>query len=166
MNRLLLLVALVASAAWAVDAPNKSPQPQSFEVSLTVTEKGNELFDSWDHPTGKPFNVEPVKVAPRGKFLSAVVLFKGCQPDASGNCNAVMDIVAYDPMGKTYGNMPHVELWQNKPAPDPHYSQLSRNYMGLVIEPNDISGTYLVRVVARDQNAKTEARSEARFEVK
>ena len=103
MNRLLLLVALVASAAGAVDVPNKSAQPQPFEVNLTITEKGSELFDTWDRPTGKPFNVEPIKVATRGKFLSAVVLFKGCQPDAYGNCNAVMDIVALDPKGKTYG---------------------------------------------------------------
>ena len=166
MNRLLLLVALVASAAGAVDVSNKSAQPQPFEVNLTVTEKGSELFDTWDRPAGKPFNVEPIKVATRGKFLSAVVLFKGCQPDAYGNCNAVMDIVALDPKGKTYGEMPRVELWQNKPAPDPRYTQLSRSYMGLIIEPNDISGTYRITIVARDLNAKTEAKSEARFEVK
>lgn len=122
MNRLVLFLALGASAtAWAVDAPKSAAGPEPFEVNLTVTEKGNELFNSWDRPTGKPFKIEPIKVASRGKFLSAVVLFKGCKPDTSGNCNAVMDIVAYDPKGKIYGEMPRVELWQQKPAPDSGY---------------------------------------------
>jgi len=150
----------------AVDAPKNTAGPEPFEVNLTVTEKGNELFNSWDRPTGKLFKVEPIKVASRGKFLSAVVLFKGCKPDISGNCNAVIDIVAYDPKGKIYGEMPRVELWQQKPAPNSGYTQLSRSYMGLVIEPKDVPGTYRLTVVARDLNAKTEAKSEARFEVK
>ncbi len=160
MKYLLWVLALVSSATWSADVV------QPFEVNLTVTEKGNELFNSWDRPTGKPFNVEPVKVASRGKFLSAVVLFKGCKPDASGNCNATMDIVAYDPKGKIYGQMPAVELWQQKPAPDAGFSQLSRGYMGLVIEPKDPAGTYRITVRARDLIGKTEAKSEARFEVK
>ena len=138
----------------------------TFEISVTVTEKGKQLFDSWDNSTGKPFNVEPVKIAPRGKFLSAVVLFKGCKADSAGNCNVDMDIMAYDPDGNIYGKMPSVELWQQKPAPDPGFTQLSRGFMGIVIEPKDPPGVYRVTVVARDKNAKTEAKSDARFEVK
>jgi hypothetical protein len=166
MNHLAWLLTLVVSVTWAADAPMKSVAPQPFEVNLTITEKGNELFDSWDHPTGKRFNIEPVKVAPRGRFLSAVVLFKGCKPDSAGNCNAVMDIVAYDPKGKVYGEMPRVELWQGKPAPSAGNSQLSRSYMGVEIETKDPPGTYRITVIARDLNAKVEAKSEARFEVK
>ncbi len=138
----------------------------AFEISLVVTEKGKELFDSWDRPTGKPFSAEPVKVAPQGKFLSAVILFKGCKTDSSGNCNAEPDIVAYDPKGKVYGIMSGVERWQRKPAPDVGFTQLSRSYMGIMIEPNDPTGTYRVTAVARDLIAKTQAKSEARFEVK
>jgi hypothetical protein len=166
MKHLLIFLSAVAAVSSVAASTNKSPSPQSFEVALTVTDKGDELFNSWDRPTGKAFNVEPVKTAARGKFLSAVVLFKGCKPDSAGNCDAVMDIVAHDPKGKVYGEMPHVELWQQKPAPNPGYTQLSRSYMGIVIEPSDPTGTYRVSVVARDLNAKTEARSEARFEVK
>jgi hypothetical protein len=166
-----IVLALVALAALpipslAADSPKGLGDRGPLEVSVTVTDKGNELFDSWDRPTGKPFGVEPIKSAPRGKFLSAVVLFKGCTPVSSGNCNAVMDIVAYDPSGKIYGEMPRVELWQDKLAPEPGHTQLSRSYMGLVIEPGDPPGIYRIVVVARDLVAKTEARSEARFEVK
>ena len=171
MKRFRILISLVTSGVFssyglAADAPQKTVVAGPFEINLVVTENGDELFNSWDRPTGKPFNVVPVKVAPRGKFLSAVVLFKGCKADGSGNCNAELDIIAYDPKGKVYGEMPKVELWQKKPAPDPSYTQLSRSYMGIVIEPKDPPGTYRITAVARDLNAKAEARSEARFEVK
>lgn len=150
----------------AADSPKGLGTHGPLEISVAVTDKGNELFDAWDHPTGKPFGVKPIESAQRGKFLSAIVMFKGCTPVSSGNCNAVMDIVAYDPNGKIYGEMPRVELWQDKLAPEPGYTQLSRSYMGLVIEPGDPPGIYRVIAVARDLVAKTEARSEARFEVK
>ena len=62
--------------------------------------------------------------------------------------------------------MPKVELWQRKLAPEAGNTQLSRSYMGLIIEPKDLPGIYRVTAVARDLNAKSEAKSEARFEVK
>lgn len=150
----------------AADPPPKTIRSAALEINVIVTEKGNELFDTWDKPTGRQFNVEPVKVASRGKFLSAVVLFKGCHADRAGDCNVDMDIIAYDPNGKIYGEMSGVELWQRKPAPDPGFTQLSRGFMGIVIEPKDPPGVYRVTVVARDKNSKTEAKSVARFEVK
>jgi len=162
----LVTYAVFSSYGFAADAPQKNAIAGPFEIYLVVTEHGNELFSSWDRPTGKPFSAVPVKIAPRGKFLSAIVLFKGCKADGSGNCNAELDIVAYDPKGKVYGEMPRVELWQRKPAPDPGHTQLSRSYMGIVIEPKDPPGTYRVTAVARDLNAKSEAKSEAKFEVK
>ena len=171
MKRFCILLSLVTSVVFssydlAADAPQKTAVAGPFEISLVVTENGDEFFNSWDRPTGKPFNVVPVKVAPRGKFLSAVILFKGCKADGSGNCNAELDIVAYDPKGKVYGEMPKVELWQRKPAPHAGNTQLSRSYMGLIIEPKDLPGIYRVTAVARDLNAKSEAKSEERFEVK
>ena len=96
---LLATSAVFSSYGLAADAPQKTGVAGLFEISLVVTENGNELFNSWDRPTGRSFNVAPVKVAPRGRFLSAVVLFKGCKADGSGNCNAELDIVAYDPKG-------------------------------------------------------------------
>lgn len=166
MRRLIVVSAVAVSAAVAAEAPKKPAAGPGFEVQVIVTDKGDEFFTSWDRPTGRPFNLIPVKEAPRGKLLSTVILFKGCKADAAGNCNTVMDIVTYDPKGNIYGEMLGAELWQRKPAPDPGYNQLSRNYMGLVIEPKDLRGTYRVTVIARDLNAKTEARSEARFDVK
>ena len=100
---LLVTTSVLSSYGLAADAPQKRGATGPFEISLVVTENGGELFNSWDRPTVKRFNVAPVKVASRGKFLSAVVLFKGCKADGSGNCNAELDIIAYDPKGKVYG---------------------------------------------------------------
>ena len=155
------LTVLLATAAVA-----QQPVKHSLSITVVVTAKGDELFGSWDRPSGKPFSAVPVGVANRGQFLSAVVLFKGCTPDSAGNCNVEMDITAYDPQRRTYGEMPKVELWQAKPAPQLGSTQLSRNFMGIVIEPNDPSGTYRVAVVARDLNSGTKALSETSFTVK
>jgi hypothetical protein len=160
--------AISFAAVITVTVPAQAQGPTSKDLSLTiiVTAKGDELFRSWDRPSGKPFTAEPVDAVRRGQFLSAVVLFQGCKPDAAGNCNVEMDITAYDPKGRTYGEMPKVELWQAKPAPAPGFTQLSRSFMGIVIEPTDASGKYRVSVVARDLNAKTQARSETTFTVR
>ena len=170
MHRLVkaLLALLVAAIAPAVLAKEHNTQGdgRSLSINVFVTTKGDELFDSWDRPTGKPFAVVPVEVAQRGEFLSAVVLFKGCRPDGAGNCNVEMDITAFDPNGRVYGTRPKEELWQAKPAPSPAFTQLSRSYLGIVIEANDPSGTYRVTVVARDLNAKTTAKAATTFVVK
>jgi hypothetical protein len=136
-----------------------------LEIQLIVTAEGRALFESWDSPNGKPFEIVPVTIAPRGKFLSAVVLFKGCKADASGTCNVELDIVAYDPAGKVYGEMKGAELWQHRPAPAAGYTQLGVSYMGLEIEPQDPAGTYRVDAKARDRNAGVEAASAAQFDV-
>jgi hypothetical protein len=169
MTQRLIQIQLAASVMWVLGAAAADPPkvfPSPFKINIHVTAKGDELFENWDRPTGKDFSVDSIKIAPRGTFLSAVILFRACKPDSSGTCNAVVDIVAYDPNGKTYGEMRRVELWQQKPAPAPGYTQLSRTFMGIVIEPNDPPGTYRVTAVARDLNEMTESRSETQFEVK
>ena len=138
---------------------------EGLNVNVIVTANGGAVFSAWDR--GNPgFSVVPVHNARRGQFLSTVVLFRGCQPDISGNCNAEMDITAYDPNGKEYGAMPKVELWKAKPAPSVGATQLSRDYMGIVIEAKDLAGTYRVVVLARDLISKREARAETSFTVR
>lgn len=159
------LAGAVALCQPVVAAEEQSKGEAAFEVHVVVTDRGNAIFDTWDNPTGKSFSVDPIKIAPRGKFLSALVMFKNCKPDSAGNCNAVVDITAYDPKGKVYGSMPNAELWIKKPGPSRGYTQLSRSYMGIEIEPKDPIGTYRVSVVARDRVAKTEARSETTFQI-
>ncbi len=150
----------------AAEPKDSSRKSEGLEIHLIVTAKGGELFRTWNNPTGRPFKIDPVKVAQRGPMLSAVVLFKGCKPDPAGNCDVDLDIVAYDPAGKVYGEMKGVELWKEKAAPAPGFMQLGMDYMGIVIEPKDPSGTYRISAVARDRIAKSESKSSISFEVK
>ncbi len=163
MIRFFAVATVVAAFLGASGDAVAAPPP--FQIQVIATENGKDVFEAWDRGDGKPFSIEPVKFAPRGKPLSAVVMFRGCQPDVLGNCNVVMNMVAYDPAGKKYGELVKAELWQGKPAPNPGYTQLSRTSMTIVIEPKDLAGTYRITVVARDLIAGTEAVSEARFEV-
>ena len=142
-----------------------SVRAEALKATLVVTEHGQELFESWEHPNGKSFNVVPVKIAKRGAFLSAVILFTDCAADTSGRCNVVVDITAYDPLGKVYGTLVEEELWKDKSAPEPGHTQLGVGYMGLMIEPSDPSGIYKVVAVARDLNDVSSATSEASFSV-
>ena len=138
---------------------------EPLQATLVVTAHGQELFQSWENPTGEPFNVVPVKVAKRGVFLSAVVMFRDCAGDASGHCDVTVDLTAYDPQGKVYGELVGEELWKGKAAPKPGFTQLGVGYMGLVIEPDDPSGTYRLVAVARDLNVPSSVTSEASFVV-
>jgi hypothetical protein len=136
-----------------------------ISANLYVTAKGRELFHAWETNPAGGFSVVPVKVANRGEFLAAVIFFKECAVGPDGNCNAVVDITAYDPAGKVYGEFKGEELWVGKPAPRPGHTQLSVGYMGLVIEPSDPAGRYKVVATARDLVSGKEATSEATFDV-
>jgi len=164
--RALLAASLLAAPVLAADIrPPLMPAPV-LELHLVVTAQARQLFSNWARSTGQPFTVVPVQVAERGQSMSAVLLFGGCKPNAVGDCDVEVDIVAHAPDGSVYGQMQGAELWVRKPAPLPGNSQLGVSYMAIVIEPQDAAGTYRVTAVARDRNARTEARSSASFEVR
>lgn len=165
---LVLVFALLWVPILGLAANEKSPTKQGsgFEIHVVVTTNGRELFKTWNSGARQPFHIDAVKVAERGPFLSAVVLFNGCRANSNGDCDVDLDIVAYDPTGKLYGEIRGAELWKGKPAPPPGYTQLGMDYMGIVIEPHDPSGTYRIVAVARDRIGHSEASSTATFEVK
>jgi hypothetical protein len=164
-SMLVMLMSAISLLAVACGPASKAQEGPGLEIDLIVTAEGRELFDFWANPNGKPFEIAPVKIAPRGQFLSAVVLFRDCKADASGNCNVELDIVAYDPAGKVYGEMKGAELWQYRTAPAPGHTQLGVAYMGLEIEPQDPVGVYRIEAVARDLNAGVAGASTTQFEV-
>jgi hypothetical protein len=140
--------------------------PNKFVVEAMVIESSDELFDQWDHPDGKNFSIVPIKIAEREKPISAIIMFKNCRANSSSECNAIADITIYDPNGNVYGQNRNGELWVGKPAPALGYSQLSRSYMGIVIEKKDPAGIYRVVVNAKDLVANTQSESNTQFEVK
>lgn len=156
---------LLASLMFLVMAGQCCAAESLLSANLFVTAEGNELFRAWETDPAAGFSIVPLSVAKRGEFLSAIVLFTGCAAGTDGNCNAVLDITALDPSGKVYGEFTGRELWVGKPAPAPGRAQLGVDYMGLVIEPNDPSGTYKLVAKARDLVSGTEVVAETSFTV-
>jgi hypothetical protein len=156
---------LLASLMFLVMAGQSHAAESLLSASVFVTAEGNELFRAWETDPAGGFSIVPVKGARRGEFLSAVVLFTGCAADNDGNCNAVLDITAFDPSGKVYGEFSERELWIGKPAPTSRRTQLAVDYMGLVIEPSDPSGTYKLVAKARDLVSGAEVVAETSFTV-
>ena len=121
-----------------------------FSISLILTDKGRELFETWNKPATQPFTIRTLDIAPRSTFLTAIVMFSGCQKDESGNCNASVDYIVYDPSNNMYGDLINGELWISRPGPEKSMSQLAMDYMGIVIEPKDPSGKYILKAIVTD----------------
>lgn len=144
---------------------SSSASAAELSANVIVTTKGAELFKAWESNPPNGFTIIPVKVAKRGEFLSAIIMFTDCRADTHGNCNAAVDITTYDPNGEVYFSMLDGELWKRKPSPDAGNTQLGVDYMGLVIETNDPSGTYKVVATIRDLVSVKSIFSEATFKV-
>ncbi|MGB5817470.1 MAG: hypothetical protein WBI27_19950, partial [Thermoanaerobaculia bacterium] len=151
---LVLAVVLVFSAQVAGEEKEPSDpscsKESSFEACLIVTDEGQELLTKW--AGGEPrLTIRNIDIARRGEFITVIVRFLGCQEDESGLCNAAVDYVSYKPDGTVYGEMRDRELWIGKPAPEPGASQLSAEYMGLIIEATDPAGEYTVEAKVKDR---------------
>jgi hypothetical protein len=155
-----LVLAGVFSLAPTAGAERKEPptsaQRGALKGSLVLTDQGHQLFQTWDS-NPEHFTIPGLKgdKARRGLFLTATILFAGCAPDENGMCNATVTYIAYDPKGGVYGQLKDGELWIGKKAPEPAFSQLSAEYLGLVIEPKDPAGRYLIRATVTDHVART-----------
>jgi hypothetical protein len=148
------------------DVAPKALPAKPLEMTLVLTLKWREVFNEWDHPTGKSPNLESAAIVPRGKDVVAMVLFRNCKPDAIGNCNLELDTFAYYPDGRLYGYRADVDFWNQKPAQGPGFLQLGRRSLALSIDPGDPPGIYRVLATLRDRIGNVERTTEARFEVK
>jgi hypothetical protein len=78
-----------------------------------------------------------------GKYAGALERYKASKKTA--------DLTVIKPDGKVYGEQKCVEVWQKKPAPQGKTLQLGVGQLGIVIEPNDPTGTYEIRAKVNDR---------------
>lgn len=148
-NRILVGLAIVLFAA--SPANSQVLAPEAFSGRLIVTDKARELFERWESGNMAGFKIESVDIAPRGRFLAGIVMFKNCEGNDNGNCQAQVDYTLYDPNGDVYGQLNDGDLWMRKPQPRRDHSQLAVQYLGIIIEPHDPPGTYRLKAEIRDQ---------------
>ena len=116
----------------------------AYGAMLQLTDKPDELFAAWEKP-GAGIPVSTVEIAKRGESIVGVVFFSGCTPNSAGLCDSTAYFQVFKPDGSPYGVEEEGELWSGKPPPSNSQLQLSVGAIGVRIEPQDPSGTYLVR---------------------
>jgi hypothetical protein len=119
---------------------------------LLLSNEPDEFLDAWHHPTND-FPFQRSEATTRGVPIVAFVLFGGCEPDEDGLCDASVDFTVLRPDGSEYASFANKDLWRDKPAIPAGAVQLSTEYMGVIIEPEDPLGLYEIRVSIRDDNA-------------
>lgn len=165
----LALAVVLMFAAHVAGEEEKPSDPScskegSLEACLIATDEGEELLIGWAE--GQPkLTITNIDTAKRGEFITVIVRFLGCQADESGHCDATVDYVAYKPDGTVYGEMRERELWIGKTAPGPGASQLSADYMGLIIEETDPAGEYTVEAKVRDRIGDRSVKVSRKFKV-
>lgn len=126
---------------------NNTKSCKGFGAQLWLTDK-TKFFEDWNKPTPGVM-LQPTRRAIRGKPFFTVIIFvnPGVLPD--GNCDVTGDIIVKKPDGTVYGEIRDANFWKKLPSPG-NDLQLAVDYLGIVIEPNDPAGRYLVEAVVRD----------------
>jgi hypothetical protein len=156
----LLLACLVGSYAHA-GWPDRQGKPLAdvedrkangnFGAQLIFTTDEQGLFKKWATPS-EGVNIDNVESVEINKPISAFIIFFGCKPASSGNCNVSMRFRVLQPDGKVYSETPAMEVWQDKPAPPGHSLELSVQYLKVIVEPHEQRGRYTVQTQVRDDN--------------
>ena len=123
--RVLAAIALVAFAFGAhADWINKSGErlPDgddrkslgSFGAQLILVSDDQQMFKVWGTP-GETVNVSTVRSVSIGGQADAFVVFSGCTPSKSGQCDVSMQFRIYQPNGKVYASTPPMEVGKANP---------------------------------------------------
>lgn len=138
----------------ATSEPASSKSENGFSAILLMSDNPEEVVRDWDTPnTG--VTVRAVNRIPRGVPIVGFVFFSGCRPDEKGNCNASVDFRVVGPDGSEYVSFRDRDLWKHKPAPPPNMLRLAAEYVGVVIEPEDLLGEYEFHATIHDLNGGT-----------
>jgi hypothetical protein len=163
-----LLTSPILLAQWKTDdtpVPDTSWRKSDgdFGVMLVLTDKPEEFFAAWE--TKSPgVSMSETAVAKRGSPIVGVILFTGCAPTGEGLCNSTVTYTVFKPDGTVYGQQQEGELWTGKRPPPKNEIQLSVGNMGIVLEPGDPLGTYVMRAEVRDRVSQKTIRLERQFE--
>lgn len=120
-----------------------------YGAMLFLTDKPDELFAAWGKP-GAGVPVSTTEIAKRGEAIVGVVFFSGCTANGAGVCDTEASFQVFKPDGSAYGPEEKTELW-TRPPPSEGQLQLSIGAIGVRIEPEDPTGSYLVRARLRDR---------------
>lgn len=93
------------------------------------------------------------------------MLFAGRKPNEQGNCDSELDFIIRRPDGSIYAEHKNVEPWRNKPPIPRGRIGLAVRRIGIVADPEDPLGVYLVSCKVKDLVAGIEFEISTQFEV-
>jgi hypothetical protein len=139
-----------------------------FGAMLLLTDKPEEFFEAWRRPASPDYLpvIDGVISTHRGGNIASVIVFRGCKPDAKGNCDTEVDYSLLRPDKSLYGEEKRAELWKGKAAPDPASLQPGVGVFGMRVEPDDPLGTYQFKAIIRDRNADVQLVLTQEFQIK
>ena len=148
----------LASAGW-IDRSGDSLADTAFRKSdagfsawLVFVPDDRKFYEAWNVPS-ESVEIQEIESVNINSPISAFVVFSGCKPDASGNCNVLMRYRVLAPDGSVYSDSPSMEVWKDKPAPQTRTLELSVEYLKVVVEPDEQMGRYSVQAQVKDVNS-------------
>jgi len=145
----------VAMAGWIDKSGKNLPDTQDrkavgdFGAQVVLVADDQRMFELWGTPS-KTVNIQTIdKVSVNGQ-VNAFVVFSGCKPGKTGNCDVTAKFKVFQPNGKIYADTPPMEIWQAKRPPPGKSLELGVQYLKVVIEPTDLLGKYVVNTQVRD----------------
>ncbi len=153
--------------SWLKDGKPIADQPNikskgGFGAQLFLTES-TQFFEDWEKSVAP--NLPPLIKARRNVPFYTAILFVNPGKDIGGAANVTCDITVRKPDGSIYGEMKNITGLTGTAMPQEDDLHLSKERMGIRIEPHDPVGTYTVGVVIRDIVKKVELPLTISFEV-
>jgi len=166
----LLMLSANCHAAWrdkegkVLEDTESMKSSGDFGAQLVLIGDEDEFFKRWETPS-KDVQINTISQLARGESLIAPVIFSGCYTNEDGKCDVVMDYSVLKPDGTTYAELKDVEVWTDKPAPLDGTLELSVGHIKIVIEPDDLLGTYSVSAKVTDRVLKSSLELNQKFTV-
>lgn len=146
----------------AADTGNMKSK-KGFGAQLWLTEDAK-FFDTWQKPAPPTLRVRAE--AHRGVPLLTTIIFLDPGVDSRGFANVTYDLIIRKPDGKIYGSFKNLVGWKSKYPALPHTLQLGQGYAGIIIEPHDSAGKYMVEAIVRDKIKRVQLSLQHSFAVK
>lgn len=143
-------------AAAREDVADGEARAGDFRVVQLWTDDPDGFLAAWAGPT--PPRLDTTTRGKRGEVLRQFVIFDGCKPDSSGNCQLAARFEFYRPDGSRDDDDIDFVLWDDEAPPSGRLS-LSPHGAGVVIGDGDPLGDYEARLVVTDAVAGVTATS-------
>jgi hypothetical protein len=138
-----------AKPNWMTGENAAAAEGSDFAVLQVTTDNPDGLAANWK--TASPaLRLNSVSRIEINNPVAALIVFRGCKPNAEGLCNVTAEVTIEDPKGATIQHTPLMPLWVNQPPAPKNSLMLSPSMVGLGMDNTDPSGRYVIRYSITD----------------